>query len=72
MYCITEKGIFRPFKPERDLIRLLKYGTYDLLELDDLWYDEIDKNELTYEEMELIAWWHMEYGGVMSDEEAFE
>lgn len=63
MYCITKEGIYRPFVPERDLIRIIKYGTYDLLKLDDLWYDEIDPDEFTEEEMELIAWWHMEYAG---------
>lgn len=57
----TTKGIERPFEPERDLFRLIKYGTYDLLELDDLLPEGLDPDELTDEELELIYLWYVDY-----------
>lgn len=71
---LTEKGIETTFVPERDLFRVLTYGTYDLLELDDLIdsthgriEDEdieiISPDILTDEEHELIYQWYLEYAG---------
>lgn len=62
-YKLTKSGIKRPFVPERDLIRIIKYGTCDLLELDDLDPEEIDVDELTEEEEEIIANWYIEFAG---------
>lgn len=62
-YKLTKHGIERPFVPERDIFRLIKYGTYDLLELDDLYPEDIDPNELADEELELIYLWYIEYAG---------
>ena len=62
-YIFTKEGIVRPFVPERDLIRLIKYGTCDLLELDDLDIEEIDSNELSMEELDIIALWYIDYAG---------
>ena len=59
-YKYTKTGIERPFVPERDLFRLLKYGTYDLLELDDLLPYDLDPNELTEEEQDLIHYWYVD------------
>lgn len=63
MYHMTKEGIHRPFIPERDLLRMIKYGTCDLLELDDLDPEEIDTSELSEEELELIAEWYIDYAG---------
>jgi hypothetical protein len=65
IYRYTKTGIERPFVPERDLFRLLKYGTYDLLELDDLLPEGLDPNELTNEESDLIYYWYLD----IADEE---
>lgn len=57
-YKFTENGIERPFVPERDMFRLLKYETYDLLELASLFPEEIDPDELTEEELLLVEDWY--------------
>ena len=72
-HTLTKKGIETTFVPERDLFRVLTYGTYDLLELNDLidsthgHFDEdieiISPNILTDEEHELIYQWYLEYAG---------
>ena len=59
-YKYTKTGIERPYVPERDLFRLLKYGTYDLLELDDLLPYDLAPNELTEEEQDLIYYWYLD------------
>jgi hypothetical protein len=62
-YTYTKQGIERPFVPERDLFRLLKYGTYDLLELD-AWTPEIVPfSELTDEEQDLVYYWYLDIAG---------
>lgn len=66
-YQFTKHGIERPFVPERDLIRLIKYGTYNLLELDDMMPEDIDRNELTDDELELIDLWYTDYAGETDD-----
>lgn len=62
-YTFTKTGIERPYIPERDLIRLIKYGTYDLLELDSIKPGDIDRNELTDDEYELIDLWYCDIAG---------
>lgn len=62
-YKYTKTGIERPFVPERDLIRIIKYGTYDLLKLDDLLPHDLDPNELTDEEQDLIYYWYLDISG---------
>jgi hypothetical protein len=80
---LTEKGIETTFTPERDLFRLLTYGTYDLLELNDLIDSthgdpEIDPNDiiphsiLTDEEQDLIHEWYVEYADTMSIDDAID
>lgn len=71
-YKFTKTGIEREYVPERDLFRLVKYGTYDLLELDGMLPDGLEPNELTDEEHDLIYYWYLEYSEEMTDEEAFE
>ncbi len=68
---LTENGIETTFTPQRDLFRLITYGTYDLLELNDLidsthgYFDEnievISPKILTDKEHDLIHQWYIEY-----------
>ncbi len=62
-YTYTKKGIERPFIPERDLFRLLKYGTYDLLELDAWMPELVPFSELTDEESDLVYYWYIDIAG---------
>lgn len=50
----------RPFVPERDLFRLIKYGTYDILTLDAWMPEDVPEDELTEEEHELVRQWYDE------------
>jgi hypothetical protein len=59
-YTFTRQGIQRPYVPERDLFRLIKYGTYDLLDLDAYTPELVPAGELTDEEHELIHRWYVE------------
>jgi hypothetical protein len=62
-YKYTKTGIERPFVPERDLFRLVKYGTYNLLELDDMSPEIVSPNELTDEESDLVYYWYLDFAG---------
>jgi len=46
----------RPYVPERDMFRMLKYGTYNLLELHE--NDLMPYSEYTEEELELTDLFH--------------
>jgi hypothetical protein len=72
-YTFTQQGIERPFVPERDLFRLIKYGTYDLLELDGWTPELVPPGEITDEEYKLIDLWYTDIAGEepMTFEEAF-
>lgn len=62
-YKYTIEGIERPFIPERDLFRLIKYGTYDLLDLDAMMPEEVPHDELTEEEQDLVYYWYVDIAG---------
>ena len=62
-YIYTKQGIERPFVPERDLFRLLKYGTYDLLDLDAMMPEIVPFHELTDEEQDLVYYWYLDIAG---------
>jgi hypothetical protein len=63
IYKYTIEGIERPYVPERDLFRLLKYGTYDLLDLDAMTPEEVPYDELTEEEQDLVYYWYVDIAG---------
>lgn len=66
----TGSCVDRPFVPERDLFRLLKYGSYCLLDLY-AWQPEIvPDEELTEEEYQLIEQWYDDQEP-LSTEEAY-
>jgi len=50
--------INRSFVPERDLFRLLKYGSYCILDLDAWTPELVPEDELTDEEIELVNQWY--------------
>lgn len=60
----------RPYVPERDLFRLLKYGTYDILTLEMYTPELVPEDELTDEELELVRQFY-EGEGTLTFEEAF-
>jgi hypothetical protein len=51
----------RPYLPERDLFRLIKYGSYCLLDLDALTPEIVPPDELTDEEKRLVEIWYNEW-----------
>lgn len=57
----TGSPVDRPYVPERDLFRLLKYGTYCLLDLDAWTPELVPYEELTDEELELVALWYADW-----------
>jgi hypothetical protein len=57
----TGSPVDRPFVPERDLFRLIKYGTYCLLDLDAYTPEFVPPGELTDEELRLVEIWYNEW-----------
>ena len=54
---MSQEGIMfinRPYVPERDLYRLIKYGTYDIVSLHCMMPNTVPKSELSEEEYKLI------------------
>ena len=49
-----ENLIDRPYIPERDLFRLIKYGTYDIESIHCMMPNTVPENELTPEEHKLV------------------
>jgi hypothetical protein len=44
-----------PYEPERDLFRILKYGTYNLLDLFDMDSDDCPFEEFSKEEIQIMG-----------------
>lgn len=57
----TGSPVDRPYVPERDFFRLIKYGTYCLLALDAWTPEVVPVGELTEEELRLVEIWYNEW-----------